>query len=152
MVMEHVVRRLLDLSEQDRLEERGVFPPPAMQGMARPPSDAALEPSELLLGEEWLDDEEMAGHFTEEPRIAAGLPRGRVKRLLVEPRILVFEGTPVPRVLRGRVVHNRADTWVQDARDGPALLVFPADHHEVVVFSQKGDVRLFVLRRAPGAG
>ncbi len=144
---EEKVREVLGLGDRDQLDEQGVFPPPRADDLAPPiPGQGALAPG-VVLGEEWLNEQEMAELFSDDPTISAVLPEGRAKRLDVDPRIVVFEDLPEATATEGDVFPAGGRSLVMDARVGPAALVLPAGDHEVVLLGEQGDLRLFVLRR-----
>ena len=159
MVREAQVRKALGLGQNDELDERGVFSPRDAPELAEnPPGAEKLEgPGNggVLLTDEWLSDQELEEHVSEEPDVAAGIPRpraipaarARVKRLDIEPRILFFEQVPEPKHSLGAVRAIREGRWVMDSRRESAL-VFPDKDHDIVVWGEDGTVRLFALRRA----
>jgi hypothetical protein len=142
------VARALGFGPDEVLEERGVFP--AMQ-----PEDLATVSSlgedpgrdEVLLTEEWLSDSELETRFSDDPRLTAALPSGgRVKRLDVDPRVIVFEEIERPTNSLGQVRMLRDGTWIMDTRSDPAALVIPNSRYQLVVWGEGGSVRLFALR------
>jgi hypothetical protein len=147
MAREEIVRELLHLDPRDQLDERGVFPPPETADLATPPGTAPLG-DETTLTAEWLGERDLEQLFSADSTIEAALPSGQVKRLDVDPRVLVFEGVPTDTTAVGAVVAAAENRLIMDARVGPALLAFSEADHEVIILGERGDLRLFVLRRA----
>lgn len=159
MVREAQVRKSLGLNPNDELDERGVYPPHAPPDLPETPTRLEEKEGpgagEVLLNEEWLSDQELEEHFSEEPHVSAAIPRpveipaarARVKRLDIDSRILVFEQIPEPKSALGAVRAVRGGRWVMDSRS-EAALVFADQDHDVVVWGEAGTVRLFALRRA----
>lgn len=151
MVREEKVREALGLSADELLQERGVYVPELREqgDLAEiPESEDEPDPGEVLLTQEWLDDDQLAEHFSEDPDLSAALPgaRSRAKRLDLDPGVLVLEGLPRPANSLGQVRHLGADRWVMDSRREPAALVLPHDEQQIALWGEGGTVRLFALR------
>jgi hypothetical protein len=148
-VHEAEVRRALGIGPEEILEERGIYPPPAGEDLAAAPT-MGYRPGrgEVVLAEEWLSESELGTHFSDDPRLTAALPggHGRVKRLDVDPRILVFEHVPPPTNSLGAVRIFGERIIVMDTRGKPAALVLPDGGHDLVIWGEGGNVRLFALR------
>jgi hypothetical protein len=147
---EELVRQVLGLDEGDKLNERGIYPPPPSDELEPMPAGSdSPGRGEVILSPEWLEEHDAEEYFASDEKLAAALPRGRVKRLGIEPRVLVLEDVPEPTVRRGQVSRLRRGAWVVDARGEPSAIAVPAaDHdHEVVIWGEAGDVRLYDLRR-----
>lgn len=108
---------------------------------------AELARDEVELTEEWLDDAELATRFSADSTLAAALPgrHGRAKRLDIDPRIVVFEGTPPPTNSCGPTRHVGHERWVMDTRAHPAALVLPNAQHRLVIWGEAGLVWLYEL-------
>jgi hypothetical protein len=147
-VLEARVLRALGISPDEHLEERGVYPPRASGDMAEVPTGSYQPgPEEVVLVEEWLSDAELEHHFSADPTLSAALPwrRGHVKRLDVDPRILLFEDLEPPANSFGPVRAAGSGRWIMDTRAEPAALVIPNRSHHLVVWGEEGVVRLFAL-------
>jgi hypothetical protein len=148
-VLEARVLRVLGISPDEHLEERGVYPPREAGGdMAEVPA-GSYQPGreEVVLVEEWLSDAELEHHFSADPTLSAALPsrHGLVKRLDVDPRILMFEDLDPPANSFGPVRSVGRGRWIMDTRAEPAALVIPNRSHHLVVWGEEGVVRLFAL-------
>ena len=152
MVQEDIVRRALGIKDSEHLQERGIYHPPSRVELAQvPPSREPGAPSDLLLAEEWLSDSDLAEHFSEDSALAAVLPQGTVKRLDIDPRIIVVEGLPEPTRRLGDIRSTGTNAWIIDSRDGPTALAVAQGDHEIVFWIDNGAVRLFALRRDSAA-
>lgn len=147
VIDEATVRQFLQAGSNDRIQEVGVFPAPQVD-LAGPVALGTLpEGEELALSDDWLSVAELETHFSDEPKIAAVLPGGRVRRLDVDPRILTFEDVAEPRVAKGPVRQIDQRTWILDSRKEPAVLSFGNDDREVVIWGDSGLVWVFLLRK-----
>lgn len=155
MVREAAVQSALGLGPDEQLQERGVYRPSLDGELAQPPSgperSATLGPGETILGPEWLDDEQLEHQFSADPVLAAAFPSGaRVTRADIEPRILLLENIPTPTNSVGHVRLLGKNRWVLDSRGDVAALQlpYPEDDHDLVVWGERGEVRLFTVRHA----
>jgi len=144
-----MIRRALLLSSSDEIHEIGVFPAPPVD-LAGPYIAVGHLPEgeEIALSDEWLAERDLETHVSDEPLLAAMLPRGRVRRLDVDPRIVIFEDIPHAEAVRGPIYRTRNGKWILDSRTEPAILILLSSAvHDLVIWGESGQVRVFAVRR-----
>jgi hypothetical protein len=147
---EVTVERALGIGGDEFLQEIGVFPAPApdQEPDRVPRLDALPGPDEIVLTEEWLSAVDLEIHFSSDGRLEGALPGrvGRALRLDIDPSVLVFEHLPWPANSLGSVHPAGDGRWIMDTRGGPAALVIPDGDHDLVIWGERGTVRMFALR------
>ena len=147
MAGEAEVRAALQLGPRDQVEEIGVFPQASPEVNARDSYAGEAEERGQEMSGDLLATLGIGRKATVESRIDAVLPQGHAKRFDSDPRVLLLEDIPSPKLALGPVKHRTDDAWLVDTRREPAVLVMEMDERELVVWGQNAEVRLFAVRR-----
>jgi hypothetical protein len=147
MVGERKLRAALQLGPRDRVEEVGVFPQPDREVDVEASYAGVAEEEGEAMSSDLLVTLGIGRSASTEPRIEASLPSGHAKRFDADPRVLLLEGIPTPKLVLGPVKHRTDDAWLVDTRRKPAVILLERDGAELVVWGEEGSVRLFAVER-----